>query len=318
MGRRERRARRRAEQAAAKAENRKRRGWVNEDPLICYDRKSEPIGHALRDLWKDKAGFLCGGGPSINELPYQRLAERGICSLGINNVAGYVPVKAMTFSDPPSKFHYGILYDPGVMKIVPKPKLRQKIRLKNPATGEFVSSRKRVRDMPNVWGFERNCEFRPEEFLTRDSATWGNNNKGVAATGGEKTLNTLLIGIRLMHYLGVRRVYFLGVDFGMAGTERQLGNYAFGQAGSPDGNNNAYRVLIRWLKELKPLFDEDGFSLYNCNPESHLTVFPYVPFENALEDCRAPVPVEPFDLEGWYEKSEDAKKKGSYDPDKAD
>ena len=127
----------------------------------------------------------------------------------------------------------------------------------------------------------------------------------------------MLLAVRLMHYLGVRRVYLLGVDFGMQGSERQVGNYAFGQAGSPNGNNNAYRVLSEWFAQLKPIFDADRFEIYNCNPESRLTVFPHVPFDTALEDCRNPVPQEPFDLTEWYEASEDKRKKDSsaFDPD---
>lgn len=313
--RKENRRKRREARAARKAAQAKE--FENKDPLEWYNAKGQPMpSHPLRDLWRGNAGFLVCGGPSINTVDYKRLGERGICSLAINNVSGYVPVTAMTFSDPPEKFHYGVLLDPCVLKFVPKAKLRQKIRLRNPETREFIKTEIRVRNCPSVFGYNRSSEFWADKFLTSTGATCGNNDRGVRATGGPKTINSMLLGFRLMHYLGVRRVFLLGVDFGMSGTERQAGNYAFAQAGSPRGNNSAYKVLSAWLGELAPIFAADGMEVFNCNPESRLTVFPHVPFEEALENCRYPVPPEPFDLEGWYEESEDRqKKKEGFDPD---
>lgn len=311
MGRRERRKRRR------ERKERQSREWVNTDPLQWYNTAGEPLtGHPLRNLWRGKSGFLVCGGPSINDVDYMRLGERGVASLAVNNVSGYVPVSAMTFSDPPEKFHYGVLYDPRIMKLVPRQKLGQTVRLKHPETKKFIKTDVMVKELPSVFVYDRSQAFVAEEFLTSTAAMWGNNKRGVRKTKGPKTLNTMLLGVRLMHYLGCRRVYLLGVDFGMEGKERQQGNYAFNQAGSPGGNNNAYKVLTNWFTELKPQFDAEGFEFYNCNPRSRLTLFPHVPFAHALEDCRAPVPPEPFDLEGWYEKGEDKKKKDDdYDPD---
>jgi hypothetical protein len=105
-----------------------------------------------------------------------------------------------------------------------------------------------------------------------------------------------------MHYLGCRRVYLIGVDFAMKpGNRRQKGNYAFSQGGAGDGNNEHYRAAVRLAEELAPVFSERGYEVYNCNKRSRLAVFPYVSFEQALEDCRNQLPSEPFDLEGWYE-----------------
>jgi hypothetical protein len=280
-------------------------GWKNEDPLRTYDKSGNEIGHALRNLWQNRAGFIVGGGPSLLDMPWKRLGERGIASMGINNVAGKVPVTAMTFGDPPSKFHYGLYYDPRILKFIPKPKLRQKIRLRHPETNEFIPTKHRLRQMPNVFAFERRCWFDPADFLTSDAATWGNNNAGVEKTGGPKTLSTFLLALRAVHYLGLRRVYLVGVDFAMYHPGKAEGNYSFGQRGSSESNNNAYRVMSRWMEELKPIFEADGFEVYNCNPQSRLTVFPHVKFGDALEDARSPVPREPFDLSGWYDKEKD-------------
>jgi hypothetical protein len=108
----------------------------------------------------------------------------------------------------------------------------------------------------------------------------------------------------LLHYLGVKRVYLLGVDFGMS-PER---HYAFGQyrhSGAISGNNNSYRVATMLLSDLRPYLDAAGFEVYQTNKDSQLRVFDYAPLEFAIDDCRGLVPKEPWDadhLSNWYEK----------------
>jgi hypothetical protein len=272
------------------------------DPLLVYDRHGEPAGHVLRDLWRPAAAFLVGGGPSLNRLPYELLAERGIVSLGINNVCGKVPVRAFVCSDPPEKFHHGIFFDPAMLKFVPQPKLRKRVRAKLP-DGSFCWTTFRVGDCPNVWGFSRRAEFDPAQFLTTQYATWGNDDEAVAKNGRPKILFTFFLALRLLHYLGVRRIYLLGVDFTMH--DGPGGGYAFEQsrwASSVGGNQSIYRVAAAMCAELRPVFDRSGLEVYNCNQESGLAVWPYVPFTEALEDCRGMTPREPYDLSGWYEK----------------
>jgi hypothetical protein len=106
----------------------------------------------------------------------------------------------------------------------------------------------------------------------------------------------MLLGIRLMHYLGFRRVYMIGVDFHMT----ELEQYSFGQKKA--ARNGRYSKENKMLEELKPHFEEHDFKLFNCNADSKCDVFPYVPFEDAIEECRNYVPKEPFDLTQWYDK----------------
>lgn len=273
------------------------------DPLFMVDHLYRPA--TLRDIWKHRAGFLVCGGPSLNEIDKDRLGDRGIVSLGVNNVAAYAPVRAFTCSDPPTKFHHGIWLDPALMKIVPIPKLKQSVRAK--VGDEWVPLElgcgypMKVRDCPNVWGYKRSCEWWPGEFLTSNAATWGNNDKGVKATGGHKLLFTFFLALRLVYYLGLRRCYLLGVDFHMS---EQYG-YSFGQgrdAGASRSNNNSYRHANQWLCKLRPELEAGGMEVYNCNPHSSLEAFDHVPFEQAYLDCQGPMPRQPFDLSGWYEK----------------
>jgi len=237
----------------------------------------------------------------LNEVDPFFLVSRGIASLGINNVAAHVPVKAFCCSDPPEKFHHAIWFDPGVMKFVPRPKLKKRVRAKI-GEQQFRFTQYRVADCPNVWGFHRTAEFVPEEFLTSTGATWGNNSQAVEKNGRPKILFTFFCALRLMHYLGCRRVYLLGVDFHMHAGRN--GGYAFKQnrwASSVGGNNDHYRIASRMLAELQPYFAAANFQVFNCYEYSGLKVFPYVPFDEAIEDCRGMVPKE-IDLAGWYEK----------------
>lgn len=301
--RRERKAREAAEEAARTPDTK----WKNPDPLLFFDRHKQPA--TLKDMWRNSAGFLVAGGPSLNTLPTERLRERGIVSIGINNVAGHAPVRAMTWGDPSEKMHYGCLLDPAMMKVVPTPRLKDRIRIRL-QDGTFKPSQLRVRDCPNVWGFQRSCEWTPDTFLNSDCATWGNNNKGVAKTGREKLLFSFWLGLRLLHYFGVRRVYLLGVDFGMSEDNGDQGNYAFKEhkhAGAVKSNNNSYRTANKWCHEMRPHFEAAGWQVFNCNPTSKLTAFDYVPFETAYADCKGHVPAEPFEFAGYYTKDSDRK-----------
>lgn len=271
------------------------------DSLRTYCSSVQPLqGHPLRDLWRPCPGFLVCGGPSLQGVDLSFLRQRGIVSLAVNNVAGKAHTSAMTFSDPPEKFHHGIFLDPTILKLVPRSKLRKRVRAKLP-DGTFRWTRFRVQDCPNVFGYERDGDWDADNFLTREAATWGCSKRCVQATGREKVIFTFFLGLRLLHYLGVRRVYLLGVDFHMTAQS----GYAWEEKRDEDhaaGNNRYYRLANEMSRELLPHFEERGFSVFNCNPASRLTTFPHVPLETAITDCKHMLPPEPYDLSEWYDK----------------
>lgn len=276
----------------------------NDDPLITTDREGHELTmHPLRDLWAPDAAFLVCGGPSLNTLDTARLRDRGIVSMGVNNVAGHVPTTAFVCGDPPEKFHQGIWTDPKLMKFVPVRKLNQRVRAKR-LDGSFAFTSLRVKDCPNVWGFRRDSHWEPAAFLNRDHATWGRGKKQAEEEKSPHILFSFFLGLRLLHYLGCRRVYLLGVDFGMDAEH----GYAFDQARTAqaiNGNNNSYRIAAGLCEELVSVFEQASFEVFNCNRRSRLTAWPYVPFDEAVEDCRGLTPKEPLDLQGWYEKPDD-------------
>ena len=277
-----------------------------EDPLQVIDRRRNPASAVLRDVLAGGAAFLLCGGPSANEVELDRLAWRGCWTMGVNNAAGHPRVRPQAFvcSDPPQKFSHSIWYDPGVMKFVPTPKLggyRANLRVKR--DGEFSRAERKTADCPNVWGFQRWSWLHPDDrFFSTDGACWGNNEKESKRTGQPKTVCTMLLGLRLLRFLGARTVFLLGVDFRMT----PEAGYSFGQgrdAGACASNNNLFRTVNGWLCEMaeRGVFDRFGMKVYNCNPTSGLRAFPHVPFNKAVEAAAGIIERMP-DLSKWYEK----------------
>jgi hypothetical protein len=116
-----------------------------------------------------------------------------------------------------------------------------------------------------------------------------------------KRLATILLGFRLLHYLGCRRVYLVGVD--LHKDSQDVGEaYAFNERGS--GGNKMFVKEDELFCMLRPVFDERGFHVANCSPDTHSTAFEKVSFDDAIADCKGAVPGEPFDLAEWYSKKE--------------
>lgn len=247
----------------------------------------------LTGFWGQSGGFLVCGGPSLKRLPVHLLRRRGIVSLAINNAAGFAPVSAWTFSDPQTKFHWGQFVDPSILTFAPIPKCRKRVRVKL-ADGSFRKTDKVVGDCPSTLGYSRTGRFDPETFLTNEAAYWGHGGKGVDRPFTR--LCTMLLGIRLLHYLGIRRVYLLGVDF-FIGKEEM---YAWAQ--DKQHGNRAWPKIDKLFESLVPVFKADGFEVFNCNPTSKFEVFPYASFDDAYDYCRRDLPPEPYDLVDWYTK----------------
>jgi len=282
------------------------------DPLIVYDRERN-VNAGLRNMLTGvPAAFLVCGGPSANALPLEELNRKGIFSMAVNNMAGHPRFRPSSFvcSDPPSKFHTGIWYDPGTLKLIPRPKLHQgrgRIRRKL-LDGTFEPTGRSTLDCPNVWAFDRRNWILPDDtFFTDPQASWGNLDVGVERTGGEKTVCTMLLAIRLLHYLGAKRIYLVGVDFFMDGARARSDRYAFPQDRDSEAmtsNNRQFGIVNEWLCKMQAdgVFEKYNLELFNCYEMSGLRAFSFVSFEDAIADALHDYPVEPFDLSNWYEK----------------
>jgi hypothetical protein len=113
--------------------------------------------------------------------------------------------------------------------------------------------------------------------LNEETINWGNHTK----FGGGRSV--LLASLRILYSLGFRFVYLLGVDFEMSETKR----YHFEEqrsAGAIKGNMETYTKLQAWFEELQPHFLKARFIVRNCNPNSKLTAFPHLRYEEALAE----------------------------------
>lgn len=280
------------------------RRWV--DPLRVLGRDGHPTT-ALRDMLSGRSVFLLGGGPSANDLPLSQLAQRGVWTMAVNNAAGHPSVRpqAMICADPPNKFSHSVWLDPGIMKFIPTAKRhRRRGRLRRKVSGGgFEPLGITTLQAPNVWVYERNAWLWPDDRWFRSSgACWGNHAAGCLITGEPKGVCTMLLALRVLRYLGARRVFLLGVDFHMAAGY----GYSFGQERDRDAvatNNDLFRVVNEWCCQLQRsgTFQRFGLEVFNCFERSGLRAFPYVPFDEAIIDVRGVVEQIP-DLSGWYEK----------------
>lgn len=280
-----------------------------EDPLFVCDRLKTRVD--LSHLLSNRPdAFLVCGGPSLKEVDPNQLNQRGLWTMAVNNAAAWSSFRPSSFvcSDPPEKFHQGIWLDPAIMKFVPVPKLKKGrgvLRIKE--DGKFSRANYSACDCPNVWGFLRRGWLSLDDtFFTEESAAWGNLAEGVLRTGLEKTACTMLLGIRLLYYLGARRIFLVGCDFRM----EEGSGYAFDQNRDNEAiesNNRQYRNVNRWLSELcsNGVFGKYGLSIINTTTDSGLDAFPKVPLGFAISSALKGYPPCPLDTEGWYEKKID-------------
>lgn len=284
-----------------------------EDPLHVLDRNRNQ-NHSLRGMLAGVPTFLVCGGPSSNNLNLNYLKARGIFSMTVNNMAGKFHSNAFVCADPPSKFHHGIWLDPTVMKFVPVPKISGgRARLREKVGSEFKPLNRKnkdilVPDCPNVWAFGRRSWLQPDDtFFTETDAAWGNHSSGVTRTGLGKTVCTLFLAIRLLSYLGSRRIFLIGVDWRMDPNAPIDQNYSFGESRDENAirsNNDQYGVAGEWLETMQRngTFAKFNLEIYNCYQYSGLRAFPYVPYKDAIENTLEGFPKEPFDLVDWYKK----------------
>lgn len=282
---------------------------VDDDSLAVYDRTLNRT-HALRGMLAGRPAFLVCGGASLQSLDTSLLRKRGVWSMAVNNVAAHVRTNAFLCADAPSRFHQGIWLDPAVMKFLPFGNFnKSKGTLREKVGEEFrplCNGRKQltVRDMPNVWTFsKRHWMSLNDTFFTDSDAAWGNLKDAEKRTKLPRTGCTMLLAIRVMYYLGCRRIYLIGCDFQMKEEEK---NYAFAQKTSRrdvNSNNRHYRNLNLWLTKMEKdgVFKRHSLEILNCNPKSGLEAFQFSDYENALKDCVGRIPEgESLDCEGFY------------------
>lgn len=256
----------------------------------------------LAGHWSPSPGFLVCGGPSLKEMPIERLRERGVMSLGINNAAAFAPCSAMTFGDPQWKFHSAMYADGKCLVFAPNGKMNHRVRVRHEDGFHFLD--KPIREFPSVYAFGRRTGFNAETFLTDWFAQWGYSR---AQPGSPYTcICSMLLGFRLLHYLGCPRIYLIGIDFWNTAEQP----YAW--QGNRTSGNGRWWKQDQYLKDIRPVLEAAGVQIFNCNPASKMEAFEYVPWDRAIADCKGVIPAEPFDLgtDDWYSHKRMAEDQG--------
>ena len=260
----------------------------------------------LGDTYRGRSAFLICSGPSLNKHDLSLLKRPGILTLAVNNAATIVHPNLWCSVDDPGNFSDAIWHDPTITKFVPLCHMEKNFSVRN-KNNELTKSELLVGDMPAVFGYRRNEQFIAEQWLQEDSFNWGNHSNRVDAYGNKGSRSIMYVALRLLHYLGCRRVYLLGCDFRM---EHGVQNYAFEQdrsASSVRGNNFSYQILNTRLGHLKPFFEKERFEVINCTPNSGLTVFSHTTYEDAIAQASSVQP-KTITTAGMYDRKAKEKK----------
>ena len=240
---------------------------------------------ALDGLFQDAHVFLVCSGPSFRKI--DRGPLRFVYTMALNNgVKGCMPKfrpNLWLCVDGADKFLHTIWQDPHILKLAPNTHVKKWL-CNNDAK---APAGLRVRDCPNVVFWERISGFNPRRFLTERGASWGNNKSQKDKNGVKGKRSCMLCAVKLLYVLGFRHIYLLGADFAM---DNNAVNYSFVQARKPSsvkGNNATYRQLQWRFEQLRPYFEQSGLHVYNCNPESNLTAFDFISYEDALDKALA-------------------------------
>lgn len=247
-------------------------GHYLQTPPLFFTRDGHTV--PLIDKYRGYPAFLIGGGPSFKELNKTLLDQPGIITMGVNNSPKTYRPKLWTAVDPPTQFLTSIWRDPCIEKFYPYD--FSETNILDSFTREKLPIK--VGDCPNVWFFRRNEYFVPERFLFEDTINWGNHTE----LGGSRSC--MLPAVRILFLLGFRTIFLIGVDFQMTEDKK----YHFEQErtdSSIRSNNETYKTLNRRFGELRPIFELHDLHIFNCNPQSGLTAFDHIPYEEAIKMC---------------------------------
>ena len=280
--------------------------WYTKSRKNCELYNCDGDRVPMHTMGQGKDVFLMCSGPSLNDMDLSLLSGRGIVVMGLNNSPSVLAERGLpmpqlwTCVDTPRHFIEQIWKDPAIMKFAPYGHIGTKLKARTPE-GKFVDSVFTVDKCPNVWYYKRESKFEVSSFLTKTDFTWGNREKVVDDLGIEGSRSVMLVAVKLLYYLGFKRVNLIGADFHME-VGRQ--NYAFKQnrtEGSVKNNNKTYENLNRRFEALRPKFHDAGFTVRNCTLNSGLVAFDFFPFEEAVKEASQEVTEKPILTEGHYE-----------------
>jgi hypothetical protein len=138
-----------------------------------------------------------------------------------------------------------------------------------------------VRHCPSMLYFIRNGRFRADRFFQEPTFNFGNNEKIIDIHGNKGGRSIMLIALKILYYVGIRKVYLLGCDFKMTTRKPYADDIPKADAGVRS-NNDKFKMLDQRFGDLWRYAYDLGFEIINCTEGSHLTAFPRLSYEEAL------------------------------------
>jgi len=239
----------------------------------------------LRDQYAGASVVLCCGGPSLAEMDLSPLQQRGVMVAAVNQVAATHVRPQFWFSvDEPARFAEPIWTDPGILKFVP-------IGWATVGTARwngtaYESTGRMANSYPSTLFFRNTKDgWRAEDFFETPKVVWGGS---VSVNGQPREVKSVLFAaLRLLDWLGFRRIILLGADFYMTPQR----TYAFPDPKNQHAsqtNNNTYAFLNHWLGLLRTVAAARGLVIQNATPGSRLEAFERVEFHEALASITIP------------------------------
>lgn len=263
--------------------------------------KDDKPAVAFFNRYQGASCFICANGPSMGSLDLSLLRSPGIMTMAFNNGVSTLLMNGVTpdfwtCMDQPCKFVKQMWLNPKIVKLLPD-------RLMNSPLWDnekWEDMRLTPYDCPNTLKYKRNADFNADMFFLEPTINWGCSKEH----GGCRSV--LLASIKLMYILGFRHVYLLGVDLEMTLEKK----YHFDEQRSPGSikqNNNTYhKIITEYGPGIAASAKRIGMNIYNCNPTSKLTAFPYVPFEEAVQKATSLMgSVKTIQTKGMYVLYED-------------
>lgn len=238
---------------------------------------------SFHNLYMTPAGggtaFLIGGGPSLNSMDLAPLRQPGLLLAAMNNIATMIRPHLWFCVDTPTRFSEAVLRDPGVAKFIKDKMAGERVWTWDADEATHRKTKDEAKALPNCWFYQHAKDFDAAQFFIQPYPTWG----------PRDSRSVMLVAIRMLFWMGVRRIYLLGCDFKM----KQQQPYAFDETapeGIVNGNNSKYKILDKMFKQLLPYCEMYGLQIFNCTPGSRLAAFPHVPYEAAVEDALSQMP----------------------------
>jgi len=264
------------------------------------------VDYASVGNYRGAHAFLICGGPSFGDLDHSKL--KNCLTMGLNNSVKTYRPDLWTCVDDPSRFLKSIWLDPKIHKFVPFDHTESELwdnTVNNWGPLLDQENKKKVikvRQCPNITYVRRNEKFEPSRWLFEYTFNWGDHSKW----GGGRSV--MLVALKLLFVLGVRNVYLLGCDLLMDESHK----YHFDENrdnGAQKCNMNTYKKMIEeYFPKLKPYFDNAGFNVFNCNPNSRLKVFPHISYDEAIKRAIENIGIEEEISCGMYRKYGDKKR----------